>query len=335
MMEKEDEYPKVSFIMPVLNEEKTIGKCLDSILNIDYPKDKIEILIARGPSTDNTNKILDEYAKKYKNIKLLDNPTGNTAIGRNICIENSTGDMIMNYSGHAIAEKNLLKELALKLREQPDYIAGVGCSNVSPEEQNFAGKVAGVAFSGFMGGKNIFPQNAEFDEERFVEHMSFTCYRKEIFDKVGKFDPDFWCGQDAELDIRIKKAGYKILYTPRTRVYHFKRSSFRSLFKQMYRYGIARAKIIKKHPDTLKFSHLLGAGFVLGIPTIIVLTITGFLPVFVFPSLAILYMILSIVSSLTVTRNIKIVFAAIIAHFLIHTGYGLGFLRGLVYGKWR
>jgi len=329
----EAKYPKVSFIMPVLNEGNTIRRCLDALLELDYPKDKIEILIAEGNSKDKTRTIVKEYTKKYNNIKLLENPTGNTAIGRNICVEHSTGDMLMNYSGHVIAEKNLLKILALKLSKLPSDIAGVGCSNLSPREQNFIGKTSGVAFSGVMGGKNFFDQNAVFEDERFVDHMSFTCYRKEVVEEVGIFDPGFWCGQDAELDIRLRKAGYKVLYTPKTRVYHFKRSTIRSLFRQMYRYGIARAKIVKKHPGTLRVVYLLGPGLILGIILLIVLTIFNVIPIWVIPALMLLYVLLSVFSSFQVTKKPALVITSILFYFLIHVGYGLGFIRGLFYSK--
>ena len=63
---EEANYPKVSFIIPVLNEEKTIKRCLDSIFDLDYPSDKIEILFAVGPSKDKTNDIIYDYQKKHK-----------------------------------------------------------------------------------------------------------------------------------------------------------------------------------------------------------------------------------------------------------------------------
>jgi len=329
---KEKDYPKVSFIIPVLNEEKTIKNCLESILNLDYPKEKIEILISEGPSNDNTNKIIKDYSRN-NNIIILQNPTGNTSIGRNICIENSTGDYIMNYSGHVIAEKNLLKILALKLKESNKEIVAVGCSNISPEKQNFIGKVSGIAFSSFMGGKNFFVQNAEFENERYSDHISFACYRKKQVNEVGNFDPEFWCGQDAELDLRLIKTGYKILYTPETKVYHFKRNTIKSLFRQMYRYGIARAKMIKKHPKTLKIVHLIGPGFISGIILLILLTLIQILPIWFIPMLVIGYILLSIVSSLQVTKRPFFIISSILFYFLIHTGYGLGFLRGIIYSK--
>ncbi|MBN2602743.1 MAG: glycosyltransferase family 2 protein [Candidatus Thermoplasmatota archaeon] len=325
--------PKISFIIPVLNEEKIINKCLKSLLKQDYSKEKIEILIALGKSSDKTNEVVEEYSKKNSNIKIFPNLSGNTAIGRNICIKHSTGEMIMNYSGHAIAEKNLLKVLALKLQKSPPNIAAVGCSNVNPQNSNFIAAVSGVAFSSFLGGKNLFVQNAEFDSERFVDHISFACYRKKYVEEVGNFDPDFWCGQDAELDLRLLKAGYKILYTPDTKVYHYKRNTLGSLFKQMYRYGIARAKMVKKHPGTLRFFHLIGSCFVIGGGLLIILTILKVIPLWFPLLLLLLYFIASIVSSCKVTKKPIFILSSILFYFLIHIGYGIGFIRGFFPGK--
>jgi GT2 family glycosyltransferase len=332
-MTEKNNAPTVSFIMPVLNEEKTIKNCLDSLFSLDYPKEKIEIVIAKGPSKDNTNVILEEYTKKNKNIVLVENPTGNTSIGRNICIQHATSEMLMNYSGHVITEKNLLNELALRLQSLPADVVAVGCSNLSPGKQNFVGEVSGAAFLSLMGGRSFFSQNAVFPEEKYTDHLSFSCYRKEVVEKVGGFDPVFWCGQDYELDIRLRKAGYKILYTPKTKVYHFKRDSVRSLWRQMYRYGIARAKIVKKHPDTLRFFHLLGPGFILGGVLVVLLTVLGMFPLWVIPSLIVAYILMSLVSTLQITRKPSVVVSSVLFYLLIHAGYGVGFLRGIVYSK--
>lgn len=330
----DEEYPKVSFIIPARNEEKYIRECLDALLKMDYPSDKVEIVFAEGNSSDRTREIIEEYARKYSNIKVFDNPTGNTAIGRNICIENSTGEMLMNFSAHTIAPRNLLKVLATKLKAQPPEVAGVGCSNISPRKQNFVARVAGEAFLGFMAGSGIFMQNAVFKEEKYVEHMAFTLYRREIFNKVGKFDPEFWCGQDAEFDIRVKKAGYRILYTPDTVVYHFKRDTVRGLFKQLYRYGIARAKMIKKHPDTLKIFHLFPSLFILGSLGMLILLLFHIIDLWLFSALILLYVLLCIISTARVTKNPVDIVASIFFYLLIKISYGLGFIRGMITGKW-
>jgi len=328
-MMEQNKRPKVSFLMPVRNEEKTLRQCLDSLLALEYPTENMEILLAIGSCNDKTRVIAEEYASKHPFIVILENPTGNTAVGRNICIEHATGKMLMNYSGHVVAEKNLLKELALRLQKEPDDVAAVGCSNLSPGKQNFVGEVSGAAFLSFMGGRNFFSQNAVFPEERYTDHLSFSCYRKEVVEKVGGFDPVFWCGQDYELDIRLRKAGYKILYTPKTRVYHFKRDTVQSLWRQMYRYGIARAKMVKKHHDTLKFFHLLGPVFIIGGIIAVLLTIFGLLPLWVISSLILAYVLMSLVSTLQITRKFSVVVSSVLFYLLIHVGYGAGFIRGI------
>jgi len=328
-----EDYPKVSFLIPILNEEKTLAQSLDSLLAVEYPAEKMEILLAIGKCTDNTRTIAEQYAKKNSNIRILENPTGNTSIGRNICIEHATGEMLMNYSGHVIAERNLLQMLAVKLQSLPADVAAVGCSNLSPGRQNFVGEVSGATFLSFMGGRNFFSQNAVFPNERYTDHLSFSCYRKEAVQKVGGFDPNFWCGQDYELDIRLRKAGYKILYTPKTKVYHFKRDSVRSLWRQMYRYGIARAKMVKKHHETLRFYYLLGPVFILGALLIAILTVIQVLPLWVIPGLIVAYVLLSLVSTLQITRRPSVVVSSVLFYLLIHVGYGAGFIRGFFYSK--
>lgn len=327
--------PKVSFQIPVLNEEKTLGNCLDAIKKIKYPQEKIEIIIAAGPSTDSTDKIIKQYKQKYDNIIIYENPSGNTAVGRNICTEKATGEYVICYSGHVIAQPNFLKETVLRLHQSKDTtIAAVGCANKTPGKQSYIGKVAGVAFSSIMGGKNFFNQNASYDKECYVDHISIACYKKKIVEEVGGYDPIFWCGQDAELDVRIKKAGYKILFTPKTHVEMFKRETIKKLFAQMYRYGIARAKIIKKHHNP-KPVHFLGPTFILGIIVILFLSFLKLIPLIIFPLLIMLYFISSIISSLLVKKDFFIACSSPLIYLIIHIGYGLGFLRGLMPGKFK
>ena len=325
--------PKVTFIIPVRNEEKYIGSCITSLLSLDYPMDKIEILFAEGQSTDGTRAIIEGYAKKFKGIKIFDNPTGNTSIGRNIGVQNATGEFIMNFSGHAVVPKEFLTLIMKKFSVQPREVAGVGVSNISPEKQTFHAQVAGAAFLGFMAGSGFFMQNTVFNDERFVGHMSFTCYRREIFDLVGNFDPDFWCGQDAEFDIRVRQKGYKILYTPETAVLHYKRDTPGALFRQLYRYGIARMKMIKKHPQTWRIFHFFPSFFVLGVSLLILLALLSVIPWTVIGVLTLLYLALCFVSSARVTQDPLIIISSPFYYILIKLAYGLGFLRGLFPGK--
>jgi len=322
---------KVSFIIPVRNEEKTIRQCLDSLLNIDYPKDKIEILLAEGKSTDNTKKIIEKYASEHSNIKVFDNPTGNTATGRNICLIHATGDFIMNYSGHAIAEYDILKVLLPKFTSKD--IGGVGYSNLTPN-QNAIGNAVGVAFRGFMAGGSIgFNQNASFKTDRFVSHMPFVCYKKEVFDRIGNFDERFPSGQDVDFNIRMQKVGYKLLYTPDTKIYLAKPDRLRELWKKMYRYGKARVKLMKKHPDNISIFYIIPPSITICIIMIIILVYLSIFPLTLIILPSIFYFGLCLASSLQKSMNIKYALINLLVYPIIHFGYSIGMLSGILGGR--
>lgn len=319
--------PKISFIIPTRNEENTISKCIDSLLNLDYPKDKIEILICEGKSKDDTRKIIENYAKKHSNIKIFDDLDGNKPKARNICVENSTGELLVNYSGHAIADKNLLNIIVKKFnqyKKNTDIIA-IGFPNYTPK-QNIIGESIGRLFQGFMagGGTSIFTQNTKMEKEKIVKHVPFVCYKKEIFEKIGYFDKKFQYGQDTDFNIRLNNFGYKILYTSETNIYLYKPISIKKLFKKMYLYGIARTKLIKKHKKESKI-HFLFPIALLSFPILILINHNF---IFLLP----IYFLTCIISSITICKSIIDIFLSMIVYPCIHIGYSLGILRGIING---
>src|SRR3989344_2956327 len=87
--------PFISIVIPCRNEEQFIGRCLESILANDYPKESFEVLIIDGDSEDNTRHIISKYATKEPYMRLLDNPGKMQNLALNIGIRNSKGDIIM------------------------------------------------------------------------------------------------------------------------------------------------------------------------------------------------------------------------------------------------
>ena len=102
----------ISIVIPVRNEEKYIHKCIDSLINQNYPHEKYEIIIVDGMSTDNTRQILKNYQLQYKNlIKLLDNPKITQVVGRNIGIKNAEGEIVIKFDGHSYAHPQYLTNI--------------------------------------------------------------------------------------------------------------------------------------------------------------------------------------------------------------------------------
>ena len=88
----------ISVICPIYNEEKYIGKCIDSILRQDYPKEDMEVLLVDGMSTDKTREIVLSYCADYPFIRLLDNPRKIVPYAMNIGIQAAKGDIVIRYT---------------------------------------------------------------------------------------------------------------------------------------------------------------------------------------------------------------------------------------------
>jgi len=100
----------VSIVIPCRNEEKFIGKCIESFMIQSYPRDLITVVIADGMSTDNTRKVIEEYESKYGNVILVDNPQFTAPKGMNIGIKATNSDIVIIFGAHSFADKDFILE---------------------------------------------------------------------------------------------------------------------------------------------------------------------------------------------------------------------------------
>jgi len=128
----------------------------------------------------------------------------------------------------------------------------VGGPDLLPEDASFKSRAIGLVMTSPLarGGRfNPSTQHTMMEEERFVDHIPTCnlCLKREIFDEVGLFDESFVKGQDLELSYRIRKAGHKLFYSPSVRVVHYRKQTFRSFARQIYKWAKAKVAIVKKH----------------------------------------------------------------------------------------
>ena len=321
----------ISIIIPCRNEEKFINKCLDSILNQDYPKEKLEVLVVDGMSADKTREIVQDYSQKFPFIKLLDNPDEVTPKGMNIGVKNSKGEIIvLPVNAHSVLDRDFLKwnVYYLKKIKNTDAVGGK-LQAISDSGDLFAKAITFITDSIFGAGGIRYRQR---EREGFVKDtLPYCAYRREVFKKFGYIDEELLRGQDAEFNLRLVKRGGNIYFAPKVKSYLYTRSSLSKLWRQQFQYGYFKVKIAQK----------LGIGLVLRqhIPALFVssLILSGILGIFFLPFfyllLAILlaYLLLNIIFSLEVTfkKGLHYFFPSIISFLVLHFSYGLGFLKGI------
>ena len=203
---------RTSVIIPCRNEEKFIGKCLDSIISQDYPREDLEVLVIDGISEDKTRKIIKDFSLKYSFIKLLDNPNKFTPFALNIGVKAARGEIIIRMDAHAGYEKDYISKCVKHLEEHSaDNIGGV--IKTLPKENTLVAKSIANCLSSFFGaGGSYFRLGTE--KPKWVDTVFGGCYKRKVFEKVGLFNEKLLRSQDIEFNKRLKRAGGRVLLVP-------------------------------------------------------------------------------------------------------------------------
>lgn len=263
-MPTEFSYPVISVVVPVYNESRFIENTIRTLLAQDYPKDKLEILVVDGMSEDNTREIISDIAQEYPNVRLLLNRKRRSSSGRNIGFQNGRGDYFVVVDGHCyIPDDQLIKNIALAFYKSKADCLGRPQFLDPPGLTDFQKAVADVRALKIChsGDSHIF---SEF--EGFISPVSNgAAYRRDVFDKIGYVDENFDAGEDLEFNYRVEKAELSCYTAPNLMVKYYPRDSIRSLFTQLYRYGVGRCRFNRKHSSSITFNQLVPLIFVVGI----------------------------------------------------------------------
>lgn len=260
--------PDISVIIPVHNSEGTIGKCLESLANLEGPSP--EIIILDDGSTDRTL----EICQSFKHIKIIQLTKGGPSRARNIGIELARGQFIAFTDGDCIVDKNWLNELRTCFTA-PD-IASAGGDQLSPCDESVTGKRI-QKFLKSIGFVADYVKTGRTLRETEHNPSCNAMYRKSVLQHVGCFSDSLWPGEDVELDMKIRKAGHRIMFNPNAIVHHYRPSTYRAYARMMIRYGAAQRYLVRKYGF---FRPIHFEPFALIAIVICVLGLTAFNPVF-------------------------------------------------------
>ncbi|MEZ6125914.1 MAG: glycosyltransferase family 2 protein [Planctomycetaceae bacterium] len=234
--------PFVSVILPVRNESRFIGNCLDSILCSDWPTDRMEVLVVDGMSTDDTADLVREFAVRDPRVRLIENPQKVQTIAMNIGIREAAGEIILRVDGHAEVLPDFVKNSVQQLKDHPDCWAVGGI--VETVNETWIGRIIAAAVSCPVGVGNSRFRIGNY--EGYVDTAPFPAYWSWVFDRIGGFDEELVRNEDDELNARLHEHGGKIWLSPSVRSRYFSRSTVRKLWKQYYQYGLWRIRTIQK-----------------------------------------------------------------------------------------
>jgi glycosyltransferase involved in cell wall biosynthesis len=323
-----DTFPFISIIMPIRNEADFIKQAVKSILNQDWPTEKMEILIVDGASDDGTREIIEKLSQDDKRIKILDNPRRIVPTAMNIGLRAARGNLFIRIDGHAEVASDFLRESIKCLREHPEAWVVGGC--IETVAKNYTARVIASAM-----GSPIGVGNSRFrlgDYEGWVDTLAFGTHHKWIVDKIGYFDEELVRNQDDEFNLRITLAGGKIWMSKSIKSKYFSRGSLSKLWQQYFQYGFWRIRTLQKHKRPATLRQLVPLLFVL---SLLLLGLAGILwrTFWILLSLeAALYVVGLLVGAFDVGHKAGWRYAPLspLVFAILHFGYGLGSLWGIV-----
>ena len=312
---------KVAVIIPTLNEEKFIARCLDSVIEQSYPFRDMDVMVVDGGSNDRTREIVEEYGRKYINIRFIHNPGRIQSIAFNIGVENSDAPYIVRLDAHALYNKDYIEKC----------IAG-RCKILPFNDTLWANTNAILNYSRFGIGGSAFRVGVKPD---FVDSVPFGAFPRTVFEKVGGMREDLPRAEDNEYNSRIRKAGYKVFFNPEIVSSYYARPTLKASCRQMYANGESIGHLFYVDRDSIGLRHMIPLIFVVGIIGGTILSLV-FLP-FVYLLLAglFLYFLCDFVASLLAAKEHgwKFLLPLFVMFFCVHFSYGWGTIVGFFTGR--
>lgn len=230
---------------------------LDSVLRQNLCGLGWEAIIADGMSNDGTRDVLREYCDRHPELQFIDNPAKIVSTGLNAAIRAARGEIIIRMDAHTDYAPDYCS-LCLETLES------TGADNVGgPARTNATGKyaraVAAAYHSPFCTGARFHDVNYE----GWVDTVTYGCWRKSTFDRIGLFDEGLVRNQDDELNLRLVRAGGKIWQNPRIMSWYSARTTLSGVFRQYFQYGFWKVAVIRKHKIPGSWRHAVPVLFVL------------------------------------------------------------------------
>ncbi len=333
--ERNDKPYFVSLIVRTRNEEEYIGGFLDSLVKQTYPKDKFEVLVIDGMSEDRTLDIVEGY-KDRLDLRVFKNRKIRSPHALNIGITKARGDFFMNLIAHSslprdYVEKTVKKFLEIEKKE-PDLVC-VGGALVGRYTTTFS-KLVGLVYSTpFSGARSMVLWRKE--KSLIPIGPNFGLFDKKIVTDVGNFDEDFFVGEDRDLFIRLKQAGYRFFIDPEVKIFYYTRDSFKKFLRQTYNYGAGLGFITRKkrYFDFMWFVPPLFLFYEILTALSIFLGSAFIFPLILIP--LILYLGIATFFSTQLFFNTKSTLCVVlpIMYLIFHNILGIGILSGLILMK--
>jgi succinoglycan biosynthesis protein ExoA len=246
----------ISVLVPVLNEESHIRETV-AAMQAQRFDGTMELLYADGRSEDRTREILLELASEDPRIRVLENPRRGTASALNVCLREARGEFVARMDAHTYYGDRYLAAGVERLgRGDTNWVSGPAV----PKPTGLVSRAVALALASWLGrgGSRKWDEDAESAGERELDTGVFGgVWRRSTVLDIGGWDERWPINQDSEMASRFLAHGARLVCLPEMVGHYVPRDSLPKLARQYFRYGFYRARTSRRHPQSMRRSHLI------------------------------------------------------------------------------
>jgi succinoglycan biosynthesis protein ExoA len=313
--------PRVSVVMPVLDEARHLGVAVAAVLAQAYDG-PMELVLAVAPSSDDTREVADQLAAASERVRVVDNPTGRTPAGLNAAIAASNGEVILRVDGHAqLSPGYVTRAVATLLETGADNVGGIQRAvGTTPMQTAIAAAMTsrfGVGDARFHYGGAPGP----------VDTVYLGVFLRTALERVGGYDETLARNQDYDLNWRLRDSGGVVWFDPELVVIYEPRPTLRRLADQYYQYGQWKRLVLRRAPRSLRWRQLVAPAATVANALGVLLGLTVWRPALLAPTIYVAGTLAATLASKDVAPAIRWRLPAVFA--VMHHAWGFGFLRGI------
>ncbi len=244
-------WPFVTVVIPMLNESGHIESCLAGLLTQTYPPHLIEVLVIDGGSDDGSREAVEQVSVDHPNVRLIDNPRRLAAAAANIGLAESSGNVLSYLSAHGVPDADYIETSVQMLLETG--AVGVGGRYVHEGTDPYS-RAIGLAMASPFGMASPHRSSSKREDVDTISHPTF--HKQPMID-AGGYDETLLRNEDYEFNYRLRRAGGRLVFCPEISSVYRPRASLRALATQFFAYGRWKATVVRRHPGSLQFRHIV------------------------------------------------------------------------------
>lgn len=270
-------YPKsnkiysISVLIPVHNEEDSVEETINHVMNSDYPKDKLEVIVINDGSVDRTKEIVNKLIKKYSNLILLDKKNSGKSDSLNHGVEIAKGELVAVVDSDSFPARESIKKLTGYF-DEPKMGAVTSFVTVRNKDENWFGKIQSIEYLIIAWSRKLL----DFVDSVYVTNGPLSLYRKKYILEVGGFDTKSMT-EDIEITWNMMSHNYKTAMCLDARVSTIVPTTFKKWYRQRERWGIGGLQAIQKYKNMFLRKGMFGVFVLPFVSFSIIISIFAFL----------------------------------------------------------